>query len=185
MVSVTQSFPGRYNVLERRLVTNSAEPIKDDGQCLDFFAFANKKIEMIKGGRVKSAKNYKLMVGNLQKFLKPRERLSFNEITAIFCSKYHAWMVQSGLGQRGQELYLGCLRKIFNDAVLEYNDYDTGEILITVNPFVRFKIPAPVFVNNAERRALPVETIRQIFAYQPQTVREELAKDVYTLSFCL
>ena len=169
----------------KKLVNNSVD-IELANKKLDFFVFANKYVEKMRAdGRAKSASNYASTVGNLQKFLKPRERLNFNEITAAFCYKYHAWMAQSGLGQRGQELYLSCLRKIFNDAVLEYNDYDTGEILITVNPFVRFKIPTPVFVNNAERRALPVETIRQIFAYQPRTAREGLARDIYKLSFCL
>ena len=189
MNNVNDSYTEDYNSLVKKGLVNSVGLFKAtndvDEQSLDFFTYAEKYVAKMKeDGRGKSAKNYEVSVNNLQKFLGCRT-IDFNKMTAVFFYKYHTWMLRKGLGNRGQELYLGSIRKIFNEAVLEYNDYDTGEILIRVSPFKRFKVPTFIYTNNAEKKALSVETIRKIFAYQPQTSREALAKDIYTLSFCL
>ncbi|MDR1226837.1 MAG: site-specific integrase [Prevotellaceae bacterium] len=171
--------------LKSHLVRKLFMAPKDHGG-LDFFVFAKKYVDKMKAdGRVKSAKNYELTRDNLKKFITRPSGLNFNEITANFCYKYHDWMISRGIGVRGQQLYLSCLRKFFNEAVREYNDYDTGETPITVNPFMRFKVPTPAFTNNAERKALSVETMRKIFAYEPKSRCEVVAKDVYMFSFCL
>jgi integrase len=124
-------------------------------------------------------------INNLARFLNRNTDLNFNDITARFLMQYHEWMQREGLGIRGQTLYLGAIRALFNAAVDKYNDYDNDVITIRVQPFRRFKVPKNPFVNNAELKALPVETLRTIFAYQPKSKRDGLAKDIFMLSFCL
>jgi integrase len=152
---------------------------------LDFFEFAKQHIEKMKADGRDSAKNYIVAINNLAKFLGRDTTLAFNEITANFCQQYHQWMVAQKLGARGQELYFSAIRKLFSEAVAKYNDYDKEIIPIRTDPFRRFKIPQSPSVSSAEHRALPAEAIREIFSYQPNSRREELAKDAFMLSFCL
>jgi integrase len=158
---------------------------KDQNASIDFFEFAKTFIEnMQNDGRKGSSENYATAVRNLAKFL-GRDTLGFNEMTATFCKRYHNWMVKNKLGARGQELYLVSIRKIFNEALSTYNDYEIGEIQIWTNPFKSFEIPKFKFVSLAEKKALPVDTLQKIFAVSTSTKREELARDVFLLSFCL
>jgi hypothetical protein len=154
---------------------------------IDFFDFAKQYIAKMKADGRNSAKNFTATINNLAKFLGRNANLDFNSITANFCHQYHQWMVAQKLGIRGQELYLGSIQKLFNDAVCKYNDYDKEIIAITVDPFRRFKIPKTPNISNAEHRALPAKIIQKIFAYQPSPKgrRETLAKDIFMLSFCL
>jgi integrase len=153
---------------------------------LDFFEFANVYIKnMQANGRYKSSKNYSTAIRNLAKFLGRDTNLSFNEMTTTFLKKYCDWMTKSKLGERGQELYLCSIRSIFNEALLTFNDCEIGKIRIRTNPFRGFKIPKSKFVSLAEERALPVYILRKIFTSPVFTKREELAKDIFMLSFCL
>ncbi|MDR3180174.1 MAG: site-specific integrase [Holosporaceae bacterium] len=161
------------------------EPSDNKFDKVDFFEFAKTHIEKMQNcGRKKSAKNYEIAVRNLAKFL-CGDILDFNEMTATFFKKYCDWMEANKLGARGQELYLACIRAIFNEAALTFNDYDGGEIHIRTNPFKKFKIPKPGFISSAEKKALSVDTLQKIFTAPVFTPIEEFAKDVFFLSFCL
>ncbi|MDR1226917.1 MAG: site-specific integrase [Prevotellaceae bacterium] len=158
---------------------------KSQNAKLDFFEFAKTFIENMQSDkRQGSSENYAIAVRNLAKFL-GRDTLDFNEMTATFCKRYHNWMIKNGLGARGQELYLVSIRKIFNEALSIYNDYEIGEIQIRTNPFKSFEIPKFKFASLAEKKALPVDTLQKIFTASVFTEREELARDVFLLSFCL
>jgi hypothetical protein len=161
------------------------EDSNDQPDRIDFFEFAKTFIEnMQNSGRRKSAKNYEVAVRNLKKFT-GRNTLDFNEITAIFCKQYYDWMIKGKLGKRGQELYFASIRAIFNQAVSTFNDYDIGKIIIKTSPFKSFRIPKSEVICSAERKALPVATLLKIFAVEFSTPKEELARDIFLLSFCL
>jgi hypothetical protein len=152
---------------------------------LDFFEFAKTFIgRMENDGRGGSAKNYRVAVRRLSKFL-GRENLGFNEMTATFRKRYCDWMVKSRLGARGQELYLVAIRAIFNDALSTFNDYEIGKIKIRTNPFKNFDIPKPKFKSLAEKKSLSVNILQRIFTAPVVTKREKLARDIFMLSFCL
>jgi integrase len=87
------------------------------------------------------------------------------------------------LGERGQSLYLGSIRTIFNAAQKEYNDYDKGDIVIPNHPFVRFKVPRARSIKTAEQKALSIEQIKAIRDYIPVSKSDELAHDCFMLSF--
>jgi integrase len=154
---------------------------------VDFFEFAKMHIKNMRnaGRGEKSCKNYEVAVRNLAKFVGRNINLDCNEMTATFCKKYFDWMAKSKLGKRGQELYLGSIRRIFNEALSVYNDCETNEVRIRTNPFERFKIPKPNFVSLAEKKSLTVDILQRIFTAPVSTKMEELAKDVFMLSFCL
>jgi hypothetical protein len=167
-----------------KILMNLKVPDCDHGR-IDFFEFAKTFIEnMRNNGREKSAKNYEIAVRNLEKFL-CCNTLDFNEITATFCKQYYDWMIKSKLGERGQELYFASMRAIFNQAVSTFNDYDIGKIIIKTSPFKGFKIPKSEVLCSAEKKALPVEKLRKIFTVKCSMPKEELARDVFSLSFFL
>jgi integrase len=160
--------------------------IKEQNITLDFFEFAKTYIENMQNcGRKKSSVNYEVAVRNLAKFLGRDVNLGFNEMTSTFRKSYCDWMKICKLGARGQELYLTSIRSIFNEALATFNDYEAGEILIRTNPFKDFKIPKSEFISLAEKRALPVDTLKKIFSAVASSPREELARDIFLLRFCL
>jgi integrase len=153
---------------------------------VDFFEFAKKYItKMQSRGCKKSSKNYEIAVRNLAKFLGRDTNLDFNEMTVVFRNRYCDWMERSKLGTRGQELYLISIRSIFNEALATFNDYEVGEIRIRTNPFKGFKIPKHEFISSAEKRALSVDILQKIFSAIVSSQREEFARDIFLLSFCL
>jgi integrase len=154
---------------------------------LDFFEFAKIYVEKMRSRGIsgKSVVNYETAIRNLAKFLGRDTNLFFNEMTTTFRKRYCDWMVKSKLGTRGQELYLVSIRAIFDDALSTFNDYEIGEIKIRTNPFRDFQIPKSKAVFSAEKKALSVDVLRKIFTAPISTPREELARDVFMLSFCL
>lgn len=132
-----------------------------------------------------SRANYITALNSLSRFNEGRP-IDISVVTTRFLESWTGWLQNDNGGKpvqgRGVSLYLGCMRAIHNEAKREYNDEDLGVINIKGSPFSRFKMPAmPV----TRKRALSVEQLRQIAAYQPAGIRDELAKDVFLLSFML
>lgn len=130
--------------------------------------------------------NYQIAMNSLQRFVGDRT-LDISEITTRFLESWAGWLQADNGGRppvqgRGVSLYLGYLRAIHNEAKREYNDEDLGVINIKGSPFSRFKMPA---MPTTRKRALSVEQIRAIAGYKPIGVRDELARDVFLLSFML
>lgn len=129
--------------------------------------------------------NYLAALHSLERF-NCGKRLDIADITTRYLENWAHWLQTDNSGKpvkgRGVSLYLGCLRSIHNEAKREYNDEDLGIINIKGSPFSRFKMPAmPV----TRKRALSVEQIRAIATYSPTGRRDELARDVFLLSFML
>lgn len=161
---------------------------------IDFFTFAQRYIDKIKDKQLGTAENHTNALNNLERYIGQR-KLTITDLTANFLYKYLEWMRKEGgklkkgakqpLGERGQSLYLGSIRTIFNEALREYNDYDKGNILIPNRPFERFKIQKARPIKTAEDKALTVEQIKSIRDYAPRFKRDALARDCFMLSFYL
>ena len=79
------------------------------------------------------------------------------------------------------------MRQVFKQALLEFNDYDTGLIRIATNPWLKVKIPK---ADTPEKRAITMQECRAFFsAPLPESDRKyplaELGQDVAMLSLCL
>lgn len=149
---------------------------------LDMIEYGKKIAETKSAG---SRANYLAALNSLIRFNEERP-LDIASVTTRLLENWSAWLQTDNGGKpvhgRGVSLYLGCLRAIHNEAKREFNDEDLGVINIKGSPFSRFKMPAmPI----TRKRALTVEQIRLIAAYQSTGVRDELAKDVFLLSFML
>ena len=101
----------------------------------------------------------------------------FCELDYMFLKRYSAWLKDK---PRALTLYLGCIRHLYKEACLEFNT--EREAVLSPMLFERFKIPRQKPVG---QRALELDEVRKVFAYQPTMKRDELARDVVILSFCL
>ena len=170
------------------------------GGTVDFFEFAEGYVKKIRPLQKETARSHDTALNNLARYLGGR-RLPITELTSNFFYKYNEWMRKAGgmpkvnkktgvsaaqpLGERGQSLYLGNIRTIFNVAAWEYNDYDKGDIPIPNRPFERFKVLKARPLKTAEQKALSVAHIKAIRDYTPRGRRDELARDCFMLSFYL
>ena len=151
-----------------------------DNHGIDFIKFARSVIESMQKNGMKQPYSYKYAINNLEKYLtnKKRNELLITDITSDFLKEYEA----SISGIRAPSAYISIIRAIFNIAREKYNDEDKGIIMIPNNPFKKYKVPAQ---NVAKKRGLDSVNVRKIIDYKPVGVRDDLARDVFILSFCL
>lgn len=107
--------------------------LRRESSSLDFIEIFRQFIE--RHEEIKGLKNYKSALNSLIKFL-GREKLYTSEMNADLLHDY-----SSSLHGRAQSLYLGCLRHVYEDAVLKYNDEDKGIYPLSYSLFKKFKVP--------------------------------------------
>jgi hypothetical protein len=79
------------------------------------------------------------------------------------------------------------MRQVFRAAQLEYNDYDTGDIRIKTNPWVKVDIPS---ADKTEKLAITPEACRELFAFPlPESKLKlpltEFGRDIAMMVLCL
>lgn len=148
---------------------------------LSFTDYANK---WLKESTSKGKKNYQTAVNALKKFV-GRDNILFHEVTVNVMNEFVKSLSDK---PRAASLYANAIVKIFNDARDFYNDEDNDVIMIK-HSLRKFHAPRQ---NVAEKRAMPLEVIRRIFAlpYDNRIIkgmqsRHDLALDCFRLSFCL
>lgn len=138
---------------------------------------------MIDRGQERNAKNYKLALQHLERFIGTNQ-VMFAQLTSTQVNK---WIKSLEQTHRAKEMYPICMRQVFKAAMLEYNDYDNGIIRIKVNPWVKVEIPT---ADRAEKLAITPEACREFFSFPlpeskmkyPQT---EFGRDVAMMVLCL
>lgn len=138
---------------------------------------------MIERGQERNAKNYKLAVASLEKYLGTNQ-ISFAQLSSTVLNK---WIESLGKTNRAKEMYPVCVRQIFKAALVELNDEERGLIRIKFNPWLKVQIPKS---DKAEQRAISAEACRLFFNRPlPQTKMlsslPELGRDVAMLVLCL
>ena len=108
----------------------------------------------------------------------------FSHLTSTVITK---WIDSLSSTARAKEQYPVCIRQIFKQALLDYNDYDAGIIRITTNPWPKVKIPKS---DPPQHRAITMEQCRAFFyAPLPESDRKypltELGHDVAMMILCL
>ena len=167
---------------------------------VDFIQFAK---EWIANSTLKGAVNYTSALNSLIRFNKS-EKLYTHQITSEFLQEFMAFLLNESkeraeqLKKKGKRvpstrstsLYLMGIRRLFKEAVKQYNKPDQGLIRIKNTPFAYFQIPKQ---QATRKRAITAELIRKIEQLPYQTVykgihhtnRFNLAKDCFILSLCM
>jgi len=134
-------------------------------------------------GRYRASLLYNSALRNLESFAN-----STHIMTASLTSQFvSAWIEHLSSSKRAKESYPTCIRKIFNTAQDEYNDYDNGIIRIKTNPWIKVKIPTS---DTPQKLAITPDACRAFFAApipdnNSRHPKAELARDVAMISFCL
>ena len=146
-----------------------------NAETVDFFSFA--EIWMSRR-ESKSMKNYVCMLNKFKEFLK-RDSIDFSEITYTLLKDFENYLSDY---TRAKSMYLGEIRHLYREAMLEYNTDE--EIVIKNDPFLRYKAPKQVMKLGV--RALTLEDILKIYHYEAVPgSRVQMARDCFILSFCL
>lgn len=139
--------------------------------------------KMIQEGHARNARTYELAYQNMELYA-GTNKVMFSHITSAFIN---GWIKSLSTTARAKEQYPVCIRQIFKQALLDFNDYDTGLIRITTNPWPKVKIPKS---DNPQHRAITMEECRAFFTAQlPESDRKfplsELGRDVAMMILCL
>ena len=139
--------------------------------------------KMVAEGHARNARTYELAYQHLERFA-GTNKLMFSHLTSHFISQ---WITSLSTTTRAKEQYPICIRQIFKQALLDFNDYDTGLIRITTNPWPKVKIPKS---DTPQKRAITMEECRAFFAAPlPESDRKyplpELGRDVAMMTLCL
>lgn len=139
--------------------------------------------KMIQEGHARNARTYELAYQNLERFA-GTTKVMFSHLTSTFITK---WINSLSSTARAKEQYPVCVRQIFKQALLDYNDYDTGLIRITTNPWPKVTIPK---CDAPDHKAITMEECRAFFsAPLPESDRKyplpELGHDVAMMIQCL
>lgn len=149
-----------------------------------FSTYANHFIDqMEREGHERNAKNYRLAVNHLERYL-GSNRLMFSLLTTAVLRK---WIESLGQTNRAKEMYPTCVRQIYKRAFIEFNDEERNIIRIKFNPWLKITIPKS---DHGMQRAISAEACREFFNRPlPKTKMlsslPELGRDVAMLSLCL
>lgn len=125
----------------------------EDNVCFSEYATLHIN-RMIKEGHERNAKNYRLAVNHLERYL-GTTNVMFNHLTSAVLKR---WIDSLGLTNRAKEMYPTCIRQIFKKAILEYNDEERGVVRIKFNPWLKITIPKS---DGTVQRAISAEACRE------------------------
>jgi hypothetical protein len=112
--------------------------------------------KMIQEGHERNARTYELAFQHLERFMGTTQ-VMFSHLTSTVITR---WIQSLSYTARAKEQYPVCVRQIFKQALIDYNDYDSGIIRITTNPWSKVKIPK---ADTPEHRAISMEACRAFF----------------------
>ncbi|MDY4020125.1 MULTISPECIES: phage integrase SAM-like domain-containing protein [Bacteroidales] len=138
---------------------------------------------MERTGQLRNAKNYRLAVGHLERYL-GTNKIMFSMLSSSVLKKWIETLMQTN---RAKEMYPTCIRQIFKKALLDLNDEERGICRIKFNPWLKISIPKS---DRTTQRAISAEACRDFFNRPlPQSKMvsplPELGRDVALMSLCL
>lgn len=176
---------------------------RNENRDFDFIKYARSMIEAIPNAGTRTIKT--TGINSLCHFLeyKGMKDLSVHKLTSSFLRKYESWLRtdriirvkqrhgtryeykdirKKALNDTGIHSYMGIIQSIFNKALLEFNDYEIGDIVIPNNPFKAYTIPQVLL---PKKRAVDSDVVRKIYAYSSTKTNIQFTRDLYILSFML
>ena len=107
-------------------------------------------------GHERNAKNYKLAVNHLERYI-GTTKIMFSILTTSVLTQ---WIDTLYKTSRAKEMYPTCIRQIFKKAIIELNDEERGILRIKYNPWLKIIIPKS---DNTLKRAISAEACREFF----------------------
>lgn len=147
---------------------------------ISFSAFCREFVDtLINKGRERTGKNYMAALNRLEGHF--AGVVYTDQLTTNSLRELELYLTREGVGSRGINMYMICLKRMYKDACKRYNDYDTGDIRIKNNPWARYDIPQATYKRSS---VLTAEQIRKL-AELNLSKRAAFGRDMFLLSFCL
>lgn len=155
---------------------------KGDGVGLDLVEHIYKVAESKRAAQTRH--NYRVVAASLSRYLDGRG-LDINQLSHQVLSAYEEWLRKDGKTPGTILQYMSLIKSAYNTACLWYNDEDADKIVVTRQPFRRYRMPAVPVV---APRAIDFATLQAI-ANLPTEPRfnsqRNLGRDLFMLSFGL
>ena len=155
---------------------------KGDGVGLDIVEHIYKVAESKRAAQTQH--NYRVVAASLSRYLNGRG-LDINQLSHQVLSAYEEWLRKDGKTPGTIVQYMSLIKSAYNTACLWYNDEDADKIVVTRQPFRRYRMPAVPVV---APRAIDLATLQAI-ANLPTEPRfnsqRNLGRDLFMLSFGL
>lgn len=175
-------FGAGVDALSVKDVVKLIKQTKAPGVTLDFIQHIYKVAESKRAEQTKH--NYRVVAASLNRFTEGQP-LDINHITPQVLRAYEDWLSDDDKTAGTITQYMTLIRSAYNLACLWYNDEDSDSLVVTRQPFRKYKVPtAPM----AKPRALDLKTLQAI-ADLPSEERfnsqRNLGRDLMMLSFAL
>lgn len=155
---------------------------KGDGVALDIVEHIYKVAESKRAAQTRH--NYRVVAASLSRYLDGRG-LDINQLSHQVLSAYEEWLRRDGKTPGTIVQYMSLIKSAYNTACLWYNDEDADKIVVTRQPFRRYRMPSVPVV---APRAIDLATLQAI-ANLPTEPRfnsqRNLGRDLFMLSFAL
>lgn len=155
---------------------------KGDGVGLDIVEHIYKVAESKRAAQTQH--NYRVVAASLSRYLDGRG-LDINQLSPQVLLAYEEWLRKDGKTPGTIVQYMSLIKSAYNTACLWYNDEDADKIVVTRQPFRRYRMPAVPVV---APRAIDLATLQAI-ANLPTEPRfnsqRNLGRDLFMLSFGL
>lgn len=155
---------------------------KGDGVALDIVEHIYKVAESKRAAQTRH--NYRVVAASLSRYLDGRG-LDINQLSHQVLSAYEEWLRKDGKTPGTIVQYMSLIKSAYNTACLWYNDEDADKIVVTRQPFRRYRMPSVPVV---APRAIDLATLQAI-ANLPTEPRfnsqRNLGRDLFMLSFGL
>lgn len=176
------NYGSAIEALDVKALVAMLKQSKGDGVALDIVEHIYKVAESKRAAQTQH--NYRVVAASLSRYLDGRG-LDINQLSHQVLSAYEEWLRKDGKTPGTIVQYMSLIKSAYNTACLWYNDEDADKIVVTRQPFRRYKMPAVPVV---APRAIDLATLQAI-ANLPTEPRfnsqRNLGRDLFMLSFGL
>lgn len=180
--SAITNYGSAIEALDVKELVAMLKQSKGDGVGLDIVEHIYKVAESKRAAQTRH--NYRVVAASLSRYLDGRG-LDINQLSHQVLSAYEEWLRKDGKTPGTILQYMSLIKSAYNTACLWYNDEDADKIVVTRQPFRRYRMPSVPVV---APRAIDLATLQAI-ANLPTEPRfnsqRNLGRDLFMLSFGL
>ena len=175
------TYGGALDALDAKGIVQllKSSPSADVG--IDLVAHIRKVAETKRAAQ--TSHNYCVVAASLEAYL--GRAIGINDLTPQILRAYEEWLRDAGKTPGTITQYMTLIKSAYNTACLWYNDEDADKIVVTRQPFRKYKVPSVPVV---APRAIDLATLQAI-ADLPSEPRynsqRNLGRDLMLLSFAL
>lgn len=173
------------NAVNAMNVKELVEVIKSEEKSSAFFDFVAYIRKVADTKRAKQTRiNYRSVASSLESFMNGVP-LDINAITAKRLTAYEEWLRDEGKTLNTIIQYMSLVKSAYNAAIYEYNDEDSGEMLVLRQPFRKYKMPSAPAPSARGVDLATLQAIADIPTERRFNSQRNLGRDIFMLSYAL